>query len=139
MDRKIVEKDKINVQGRWIETTFDEAMNGKITKVIKSFIKDKKEGTPFVGIAVHHRKDGFKYFIGSYDENGSLTLPEGPYLLVSNFEDAYETYASLMHENLPVRALFGSSIENDEIPVKIDKYWVLDHDFICKEIEVPLI
>lgn len=138
MIKKITLTENRPLEGTWVEATFEEAMQGKVANHINNYIKDKNVGDIFIGVSSHHRKDGFNYLVGKFSEQGKYILPSGNYLVANEVEDAYQTYLELMKDDHQFLSFFDSSLDNDHIPVKIEKYQVTKDGFKLYEIEVPI-
>ncbi|CCV64724.1 hypothetical protein BN85411470 [Alteracholeplasma palmae J233] len=138
MTRKTLNIKERRFLGSWVEATFIEAMEGKIRKALDSYVSDKNIGDEFFGLSSHHKVDGFKYFIGSLDNSGNLVLPESDYLIVDEVSDAYSIYTELMKEKISFKAFFDASLENDHIPIKIEKYRITKDGYVLFSIEVPV-
>jgi hypothetical protein len=124
--------------GFWTEFTFEQARNGAVTKIMNEYIESLSEGEIFVGISSHHRIDGFNYFIGVFNDNGSEIIPQSNYLVITDFEDAYNVYSDLMQREFQFKEYFDGSVENDLIPIKIEFYEIRNQSFRCMRIELPI-
>lgn len=124
--------------GFWTEFTFEQAMNGAVSTIMNEYIESLSEGEFFVGISSHHRIDGFNYFIGVFNDNGNELIPQSNYLVITDFEDAYDVYSDLMQREFKFNEYFNSSIKNDLIPIKIEFYEIRNKSFRCMRIELPI-
>ena len=133
-----ITRDAVKLKGKWISTTYAEANQGSVKTLIDEIVIDAVKGFVFYGIAVHDRKDGFRYFVGYPSIDGTVVLPKGNYFQISKPKDAEQSFLKAAKLKLPIKILFDANPTLDPLPVKIEIYRDNDLTSELVEILIPL-
>lgn len=129
-----IHREAVKLKGKWISTSFVEAKQGSVKALIDEIVIDAVKGFVFYGIAVHDRKDGFRYFVGYPSVDGTVILPKGTYYQIEKPKDVEQAYLKASKLGLPLKVLFDGSVDCDPLPIKIEVY--RDNDLVSELIEI---
>ena len=123
--------------GPWKRYTFAQAIAGEIRTAVDAFASELGQCETFLTISVHDAQDGFRFFIGKCDPDGTIILPEGNYQSAVPCDEPWQTYVGIQRLDLTPRELFGGRRDADSLPVKVEIFQKTC-GYCMTEIQIPL-
>lgn len=132
--------EKLSLNGQWHEIDFDALQNGVISNINLAFLHKNPLTNYYYGITIFEKNNKVKYFIGIVSNNGNLDLSNHKYIVYSDINTDYiqPIYFVMASTKPDLLMMFGSSLNSNPIPVRIERYKVVNHEVTLDKILVPI-